>query len=696
MLRIWLKRLTFLVVILNGMLFFVHVFTISRTLSDGAHLNPAGSESPWSESGARITVTDNHQNDLRDGDIIVAIEGHALSAWLERVLCFSGGCSDLMPPEIREGAELTYVVQRGEEQEQITATLRPYPFWEVLKRSWGGLAFAVVNYVIFSTLLIKKPDDAAVIGLALGSSGLFGSMGWLFGYQMTDLFVGHTFWLYRFATELIYLLSVVGVLHFALVFPQPLPFIRDRQWMVAALYPLAYMFYVILLWGGNDNPLVGMSQFNNASTAVEMIYYIMAFIGIIVNYRNLQQERAREQIRIVVFTVGLVLALSMTFRVLPSIIFGESIFNSNTMGLVGLIVPLAIVFAIQRHNLWNIDPIINRTLVYISLTAIIIGLYMIIVVMTGGVLQTGLSVPSSILATGIVAVMFHPLRFRSQQIIDRIMYGKRDDPAAVLSSLAHHLETTDQPVDVLPNLVQTIASALKIPYVAITINKSVEVIAAYGTLPEQREMISLVYQNNTIGHLVVAPRGINEQFTAGERALLTTIAALTAATVHAVQLSDELLQSRQRIVTAREEERRRIRRDLHDGLGPQLASQTLALEAIAQLIPTNPQKALSLLESLQGQAHEAILDVRRLVYDLRPPALDDLGLVGALKQSAARYETGHLHFSFDIPEMRTDLPAAVETAAFRIAQEAMTNVVRHADATHCILRLYCDDNEFDY
>ena len=193
------------------------------------------------------------------------------------------------------------------------------------------------------------------------------------------------------------------------------------------------------------------------------------------------------------------------------------------------------------------------------------------------------------------------------------------------------------------------------------------------------EIIPLTYQNEEIGQLVVAPRSANEQFDNRERQLLNGIAALTANTMRAVQLSDELRQSRQRIVSAREEERRRLRRDLHDGLGPQLASQTLGLEAVEQLMPTNPQKAYELLASLKGQAQEAITDVRRLVYELRPPTLDDLGLVGALQQSAARLENdGELRFAFDVPEPLPDLPAAVETAVYRITQEAMTNVVRHA------------------
>jgi signal transduction histidine kinase len=247
---------------------------------------------------------------------------------------------------------------------------------------------------------------------------------------------------------------------------------------------------------------------------------------------------------------------------------------------------------------------------------------------------------------------------------------------------------------VLPNLVQTIADMLKIPYVAIRLptgTQKMEAVAFCGADSEHMQTIPLTFQTQVFGELVVAPRGPQEQFNQNEQDLLATIAALTATTVRGVQLSDELRQSRQRIVTAREEERRRMRRDLHDGLGPQLASQVLGLEAVAQLMPSDPEKAQSLLRSLQTQAEDAILDVRRLVYNLRPPALDDLGLIGALRQSASRFESGVLRFSFDVPKMLPEQPAAVETAVYRIAQEAMTNVVRHAQATRCTIRLFCTD-----
>src|SRR5262249_10150122 len=155
------------------------------------------------------------------------------------------------------------------------------------------------------------------------------------------------------------------------------------------------------------------------------------------------------------------------------------------------------------------------------------------------------------------------------------------------------------------------------------------------------------------------------------------IAVQAGVAAHAVRLTADLQRSRERLITAREEERRRLRRDLHDGLGPQLASLTLTLAAARELLRHDVDAADMLLQELARHTQAAIADIRRVVYALRPPALDDLGLVLALREQAAQYSHG-LQIAIDAPEHLSPLPAAVEVAAYRIVQEALTNVVRHA------------------
>ena len=147
-----------------------------------------------------------------------------------------------------------------------------------------------------------------------------------------------------------------------------------------------------------------------------------------------------------------------------------------------------------------------------------------------------------------------------------------------------------------------------------------------------------------------------------------------------MRANTELQRSREGLISAREEERRRLRRDLHDGVGPQLAALMLELETASDLVSDNPE-ASALMAKLSERAREIVSDVRHSVHALRPPALDELGLVEALREGAIQYGTAGLRVSVEKPEQLSHLPAAVEVACYRIAQEAMANVVRHARAS---------------
>ncbi len=220
-----------------------------------------------------------------------------------------------------------------------------------------------------------------------------------------------------------------------------------------------------------------------------------------------------------------------------------------------------------------------------------------------------------------------------------------------------------------------------------------------------RSSLPLTYQGETIGRLHLSPRPGTGGFSPGDRRLLTDLArhagvAARAVSLHertvrlhqdALDLAADLQRSRERLVTTREEERRRLRRDLHDGLGPQLASLTLTVETARRLLPRDPATADTLLLDVARHAQAAIADIRRLIYDLRPPALDDLGLLPALEELAARYGQSGLRIEISAAEHLRPLPAAVEVAAYRIAQEALSNTVRHAEACTCKVRLTIEE-----
>jgi signal transduction histidine kinase len=387
---------------------------------------------------------------------------------------------------------------------------------------------------------------------------------------------------------------------------------------------------------------------------------------------------------------------------------GAEIFNGTSYvpAFVLLLLAVFACIAILRHKLYDIDRLINRTLVYGALSACVVGTYVLAVVALGAIFQARGNIAVSLLATALVAILFQPLRSRVQRVINRMMYGDRDDPSAVTSRLGQRIEETLAPEAVLPAVVETIAQALKLPYVAILLKEGegYRTGAAYGSPPEEPEALPLVYQREEIGRLVIAPRAPGERLSEADRRLLEDLARQTEVAVHAVRLTTDLQRSRERLVAAREEERRRLRRDLHDGLGPTLASFALKLDAARKLVRNKPGDTEVLLSRLKDQTQETVSDVRRLVYGLRPPALDDLGLVGAIRQQAeshgfvarerfsgeTRGEDEPVFFTMEAPEGSPSLPAAVEVAAYRIVQEALTNVARHAHATSCRVRISVD------
>jgi signal transduction histidine kinase len=317
------------------------------------------------------------------------------------------------------------------------------------------------------------------------------------------------------------------------------------------------------------------------------------------------------------------------------------------------------------------------------------------------ILQTGGSLPVSLFATGIVAVSFQSMRGRLQRAVNRLMYGERDEPYAVLGRLAQRLEVVVASQSVLPTIVETVAEALKLPYAAIALKEGEHFAVAAESTPTpaagrrpdcDAEILPLVYQSEAIGQLILAHRSPGEPFSQTDRQLLETIARQAGIAAFNVRLTQDLQRSRERLVTTREEERRRLRRDLHDGLGPALASMSFKLDAVQNMAERDPTAVTKMAQELKTHIQDALADIRRIAYDLRPPALDELGLVGALKEHiTAHNQTQGLQITLETPETLPPLPAAVEVAAYRITLEAMTNVSRHAGARHCCVLLSLAD-----
>jgi signal transduction histidine kinase len=450
--------------------------------------------------------------------------------------------------------------------------------------------------------------------------------------------------------------------------------------------------------------LITHDAFKNPSPVKDALQFgtliVSAVIAQVYRYRRTSGPVERQQIKWFLSGLGFALLVFVVLNVAivdrnllaPGAPVKQAIISELILSMVWvpvqLCIPITLATAIMRYRLFEIDVVINRALVFTGLSASIVGLYALVVVGLGNLLHTGDDLVLSLAATVLVAIVFQPLRLRLQRGVNHLLYGDRDEPYAVLTRLGRRLEGTPAPDAVLNVIVDTVATALKLPYVAITRLQAPDeqILTARGRAVAQPFRFQLIHQGETIGSLLVAPRAPNEPLTRADRNLLNDIARQAGAAVHAVQLTIDLQQSRERLVLAREEERRRLRRDLHDGLGPRLAALTLRIETARERLASDPL-ADELLGDLSTSTEDAVADIRRLVYSLRPPALDDLGLAAALHQASESYGSGGPAFSLEAPDQLPALPAAVEVAAYRIAQEAIANVVRHAHARHCIIRL---------
>jgi signal transduction histidine kinase len=408
----------------------------------------------------------------------------------------------------------------------------------------------------------------------------------------------------------------------------------------------------------------------------------------------------RERMKWLLYAVGLTVAGAVMAAAAPALVpLSEAL--SAELGLVATNLGIASIaaavgIAILRHRLYDINLVINRTLVYGALTGGVAMVYLLVAGGLGVLLQASGSLGLSLLGVGIVALVVQPARDQLQRAVNRLMYGERDDPYAVLSRLGQRLEAALAPEAVLLNIVETVAQTLKLPYAAIALARAGEVqapgadfpvVAAFGVPAGETLRLPLAYQGEVIGRLLVGPRA-GERLSAVDRRLLADLARQAGVAAHAVRLTADLQRSRERLVSAREEERRRLRRDLHDGLGSQLAALHLRADTAVAMIPADPDAAQAVVAELRDEIRAAVADIRRLVYELRPPALDELGLAGALRALAAQCSApGGLRVAVEAPEALPPLPAAVEVAAYRIAQEALANVVRHAGAARASLRL---------
>jgi len=667
------------------------IFVVLRltTPSDGTRLALRTQNAP--PDAINLILLADQPGGLQPDDHVIRIAGRSITEWAAAI--FS---RDSLAPQWRFNDTIIYTVRRDGQTLDVPVQVGHFPIGILLRDNLAIVLLVIVLQEEAAWIFASRPDARVTqtIFVAACAMSTF-SVCYFLGMDVAGFVNARGLWLYyRLLTFVMMMIIGSTLLHFALILPRVYGEYRlDKRltrFIYFAPYPL-YALYLALTY--QSQTLEWLRQWEIGALLLLCGLFIWAMFAIVGSYRKLTDPAQRKRVELLVVAFILSIFLTLIVGWIPSWLMRQPWSGWNMIPLFALPIALGLAAAIVFYRLLDIRVVIQRTLIWGALTTMVVAVYVAVVGTLSVLSQTQGNPLFALIATGLAAMLFQPLRERLQHGVTTLLYGEVDTPYEVVARLSKKLEAALAPQDALHTIVQTINDSLKVSYTAIELCQDGQYIttAECGT-PEavsanQWIEFPLVYGSDTVGRLMVAPRMSGESLTARDRRLIEGLLHHAEVTILTAQLTADLQRSREKLVAAREEERRRLRRDLHDGLGPALASLTLQLDAARNLLKHNTPKADTMLVELKGQVQAALAEVRRIAYELRPPALDELGLLAALDQKARQFgQSGELTVTIDAPCL-PPLPAAVEGAAYRIVMEALTNAARHAQATTCAIRL---------
>jgi signal transduction histidine kinase len=653
------------------------------TPSDASVLRLGGST--WHVAGVAVDVPDAVAHDgLRPGDVVTSIAGHRLA----------DGFGGVAQPRL--GDNLVYDVDRGGDAQIVVRMERPDPL-PLLNEGWGNLVFVFALAALAVALYLRRPEEPATTPLLILAAGLLGStLTIVAGLPALALATGGPLlWLFHLNVIGAYSVAWGAALATSLLFVADHPWLKRRRGRVLAvayLTPLSIMaVWTVTTAVLVANPLRWLGLVHTGQTAIAAATLVVVAVASLVAYRHASDQVMRDRLRWLGGGVAVAGLLSIAGWHLPELLTGRHALPSGALGLAALPFVAGIAVALRRHRLFDIERLANRSLVYAAVVALLVAGYAAMVALLVGGLRISGTVAAALAAAG-AALALAPLRNAAQAAVNRVMYGDRTDPAGAIARLGGRLKAVMLPADVLPAVVETVAQSLRVPYAGIELADGAggfRVAAEHGAAVGSVHAEPLQHHGEIVGRLLVSARGRDDPLDPVDLVLIGSLAEQVVAAVQAVRLHEDLVRSRAEVVALREDERRRLRRDLHDGLGPALAAIGLKAALARRDVPVD-STARGLLDEIQSEVSAGVADIRRLVEALRPPALDELGLVGAVRSRAA-VMAGEMSIEVSGSVGGAPLPAAVETAAFRIAVEAMTNAVRHSGGRLCTVVIAVSD-----
>lgn len=649
-----------------------YLFTLP---TDGWRLLPPAEAPLFSEDLFR-----REGGQLMPGDRLLAVDGVPFPLLMFEAIT-------MRRPDIsfEAGDTKTYTVSRSGAELDVDVPITPWTTGGVALAAWrtltaspmGGiyrwLAWALAAYVF-----LKRPDltstrlffllESVMLGTVLSSTVAMVSV--------QETLSPALFYATRFAGDIFsWLLAPALGLHLVLAFPGSRP---PPRWALWSSYLVPWLVLAVV-W------IYGLARLVPLMTGAYALLGLLAVAWLVYRHGNGQHA---VRVRWFAFAFGVSNLVSLIFWLqeigwIPHVPLLHSLVFEHC--LCDLIYVTGFAIAILWHGLFDVDMIIGRSLVYLALTAMVVAVYVALVGGFGRLLVTDASVPLSLAATAVVALAFDPARRWLQRATNRLLYGFRDEPYEILSRLGDGLRSAPQPAGALDHATRAVAEALRLPFAAVRLGAVTAI--SHGEPRPVRESFPLSHGGQVLGELVVSPRQAEGRLSATDRKLLRALAAQVGAVAHSLELEADLERERLVNLNAREEDRRRLGSDLHDDVGHRLTWLARQAQGAAALVDEDPAAAKAALAALGEEAQSVNARVRTLAHRLHPPELSVLGLVGAVRERLPVMGAGSVtRFHMEADDLG-DLPAGIELAAYHIALEALTNVLKHSGAADCWVRL---------
>lgn len=620
------------------------------------------------------------ESGIRPGDVLVAVDGVPFP-----VLLFEAMGLRQADLAYAAGDAVSYTVARGGELVDVEVSLGHWTaagsaraVWRTLVGTPLGGVYRWLAWLLAAYVFARRPGlRSAQLFFLLESVTLGAAItGTVAPLTVADTLSPALFYAARFTGDLLTWLLVPALgLHLVLSFPGSRPAPRPVLWLAYGVPWL--VLAVVWYWG----VLVLVPAMTTAYAALTFA----AVVRLVVLHGA---GPTAASVRWFALAFGASSLLSAMFwlqsiGLLPHWPLVHSLLFEHC--LCDLVYVAGFAVAVLWHGLFDVDAVIGRVLVYGGLTLAVVGVYAVLVGGVGRLLAAGSSVQLSLVATALVAFLFDPLRSRLQRASNRLLYGLRDEPFEALLRLGERLGSAPQLAMALGEATRAVAEALRLPFAAVRLGSVTA--TSYGEPRLPRESFPLRHAGQVLGELVVSPRHAERRLSRADRRLLDTLAGQVGTVAHALLLESDLERERLRSLDAREADRRRLGSDLHDDVGHRLTWLLRRAEEAAALVEADPAAARAVLASIGEEARATIARVRTLAHRLHPPELAVLGLAGAVRERLdAIGGEGTPRFVLDADELG-ELPAAVELAAYNIVQEALSNVLAHAAARNCAVRL---------